>query len=137
MAGMDELVLTCPDCMTGFEPGDNYCRRCGMYLAAQQPLTMAERVQEVRAVQTWRPGLPSPAVRAAAAVAVGTALQVGLALAVRALAASAKEAARPAPARPKRQRAVSVQPQRQVEPPANIAEVTETVVFQRRWRFKE
>lgn len=147
IAGMTEPISPCPDCGVAFDEADNYCRNCGMYLAAAQALTLAEGREPVpareRGVQPWRPGLPSPAVRAAAAVAVGTALQVGLAIAVRALANGAtREAAKPVaprrrsplPARQPEPRAVERSPQ---DPRGVLTELSETVILQRRWRRRD
>ncbi|OAI39093.1 hypothetical protein AYO38_08305 [bacterium SCGC AG-212-C10] len=113
-----------------------------MYLAAEQSaITVADTGDVSREMQPWRPGLPSPAVRAAAAVAVGTALQVGIALAVKAFANSGtREVTRQAAVRPRRSREVVERPAEQPALPATtlgIADVTETVIFQRRWRFRE
>ena len=66
--------LACPDCGQAYEPADNYCRECGMYLAAER-LPVAK--SGTGAVTVRPAGLPVPAKRVATAVAVGTALQIG------------------------------------------------------------
>ena len=81
----------CPDCGTLFDLPDNYCRHCGMYLAALKA-TLPAPVPE-RAVVTSRPGMPAPMRKAATALAIGTALQVGVTLAGKYLASQAARGA--------------------------------------------
>jgi hypothetical protein len=131
MAGQD---WTCPDCGDSYSLSDNYCRRCGMYLAAVQPVT-AVVTREERALEVQRPALPAPVKRAATAVAIGAALQLGLGLAGRYLAAQAgQKAVRAAlPTNPVRAR------QRDVPAPADdqdnggVSALSETVFIRRIW----
>lgn len=87
---MRDEAPTCPDCSAPFDEADNYCRRCGMYLAALRPATaLAVPPRSHTALAPVRPALPAPVKKAAAAVAIGTALQVGIGLAGRYLASQA------------------------------------------------
>ncbi len=78
-------MATCPECGSAFQPSDNYCRECGMYLASLRlPEPIDAGVPRSVAVPTERrPAIPSPALQLATAVAVGTALPIGLAVASR------------------------------------------------------
>lgn len=121
----------CPDCGTLFELPDNYCRHCGMYLAALRA-TLPAPLPE-RAIVTSRPGMPAPMKKAATALAIGTALQVGVTLAGKYLAAQAARQASDAvqAAQPKRRVAA-----RREEPDPVIekaAAVSETVIIRREW----
>ena len=126
-------ISPCPDCGAPFDPPDNYCRRCGMYLAAQrQPALPAE--VPVRALQVVRPGVPAPVRKAATALAIGAALQVGVGIAGRYLAGqAAREAARLAkgPVGPKAGR--GDRRDRELDPIANASAVSETVIIRRVW----
>ncbi len=139
---MAQTLPTCPDCQNGYQPDDNYCRKCGMYLAALRdtaivpapPAALAARPPRQRA------SLPAPVKKAATAMAVGTALQIGVSLTGKYLARQAgKQAvnavvgsrAKPAKAtRPARQVAPNPQP---VDPYPHAAAVSETVVVRRVW----
>lgn len=138
---MDANTPACPESCGEYAPGDNYCRRCGMYVATpelvqeEQSLVISDEPPPLRALAPQRAGLPAPAARVAAAVAVGTALQVGVAIFARYLAASS---ARPV-ARPPR---VSRRAITKVEPPEKPAApvmddgvfaVIESVTFRRIW----
>ena len=37
---MIDAPRTCPDCAASFEPTDNYCRQCGMFLSALRDTAM-------------------------------------------------------------------------------------------------
>jgi hypothetical protein len=121
----------CPDCGTLFDLPDNYCRHCGMYLAALKA-TLPAPVPE-RAVVTSRPGMPAPMRKAATALAIGTALQVGVTLAGKYLASQAargaSEAVQSAPP-PARRRVERRQPDPEIE---RAAAVSETVIIRRQW----
>ncbi|MFN0095949.1 MAG: hypothetical protein ACKVVT_14380 [Dehalococcoidia bacterium] len=126
---MDELAERCPDCATTVDAADNYCRSCGMYLAATRaPLPM---VRPVRDLEPMRPGLPDPVRKAATALAVGAALQIGLGLTTRYLLKAgtqrAATAALMAAAKQPTSRAVT-----QAES-APLEAVSETVVVRRVW----
>ncbi|MEO8541884.1 MAG: hypothetical protein ABI577_19260, partial [bacterium] len=100
---MAQNLPTCPDCQNGFQPDDNYCRKCGMYLAALRDTAMvaapapALPVREAR----QRAALPAPVKKAATAMAVGTALQIGVSLTGKYLARQAGKQAVNAVVRPR------------------------------------
>jgi hypothetical protein len=132
---MEIEALVCPDCSATYALSDNYCRQCGMYLAAVRGTTTLTTRTE-HALEPVRPGLPAPVRRAATAVAVGAALQVGLGLASRYIAAQAgQKAARAAitSAQPRGRRAVA----RRDEPAGGsmdgVTAVSETVLIRRVW----
>ncbi len=134
---MDENQQVCPDCGAPYAPADNYCRQCGMFLAAARNLPAP--VITTRALANRpRASLPVPVARVATAVAIGTALQVGMGLAGKYLARQAARAAisavRPAP-RPRSrvapQRAVAAREPEAVELPATA--VSETLLIRRVW----
>ena len=77
---MTDETRLCPDCGAEYAPEDNYCRQCGMYVAALRTLPVTAP-PAATAVATVRAGLPAPVKKAATAIAVGTALQVGVGLA--------------------------------------------------------
>ena len=77
----------CPDCAAEYAPSDNYCRKCGMYLAALQGGALMRTSGETRALERVRAPLPAPMRKAATAVAIGAALQVGVGLAAKYFAA--------------------------------------------------
>jgi hypothetical protein len=78
MPRMTETDQTCPDCGASFELADNYCRQCGMYVAALR--SVATVPARSLALEPARTGLPAPVKKAATAVAVGTALQLAVGL---------------------------------------------------------
>ncbi|MGI8925246.1 MAG: hypothetical protein ACR2HN_01205 [Tepidiformaceae bacterium] len=128
---MTEEMLSCPDCTTGYEAADNYCRTCGMYLAVLKPL--APTPLRPRALEPLRPSLPAPVRKVATAIVVGSALQVGLGLAGRYLARQAAGKALDA-ARPGRKtRAVQVAQPAPVPVPLETEAVSETLVIRRVW----
>jgi hypothetical protein len=138
---MTETTLACPDCTTEYAPDDNYCRECGMYVAALRPLPVV-RMQSTAVTfePRQRAQLPAPVKRAVTAVAIGAALQVGVGLAGKYLAAQAgkkavdialqprgrKRKRQPSPARP------AEQPVRS-SLPADVTAVSESVLVQRTW----
>lgn len=89
----EAMSQSCPDCGTAYDPTDNYCRRCGMYLAAVRPTTSLTKDEPKREVEPVRAGLPAPVKRAATALAIGTALQIGVGLAGKYLAGQAAKGA--------------------------------------------
>jgi hypothetical protein len=135
---MADAPLRCPDCQAAFDALDNYCRQCGMFLAAATgtatALTAVTQRSGVPApYRRERAQLPAPVRRAATAVAVGAALQVGLGIASRLIAAQAgQKAARAvvtaAPGRARRRELVP-----QPEAPGTVEAVAETVIVRRVW----
>lgn len=138
---MDANNPTCPDSCGEFEAGDNYCRRCGMYVATpelveeEQSLVVAEDAPPLRALAPQRAGLPAPAARVAAAVAVGTALQVGVAIFARYLSSTAPKPAPRAPRVSRRAVAKAEPPEKPAAPPMDdgVFAVIESVTFRRIW----
>ncbi len=137
---MDAKNPSCPETCGAYEPGDNYCRRCGMYVATPElveearTVIVSEERPALRAIEPHRAGLPVPAQRVAAAVAVGTALQVGVALLARYMSNSAPRAV----ARPQRTSRRAVANREPDAPPAplmddSIIAVVESVTFRRTW----
>lgn len=128
---MHEAPSPCPDCGAPFEAADNYCRQCGMFVAALRTGLPVPAENVTRAVDVTRPGVPAPVRKAAAALAIGAALQVGVGLAGRYLAGQAAReagrlaasAARPQP-KPLRQQEIA-------EPEATA--ISETVIVRRVW----
>lgn len=128
---------TCPDCNVPYEPTDNYCRQCGMYVAALR--TVATIPVDSRALDTARPGMPAPMRKAATAVAVGTALQLAVGLTGKYLARQAarqavstvrpSRARRPAPANP----AATQKPVPVEDPLEGAIAMSETLLIQRTW----
>lgn len=138
---MAETPRTCPDCLVTYEAFDNYCRSCGMYLAALRDTAMVAASAALPArVERQRSTLPAPIKKAATAMAVGTALQIGVSLTGKYLARQAGRqavnAVRPrAASRPAREnRAVAPQQAAPaVDPYPYAAAVSETVVVRRVW----
>ena len=137
MARVTDPELACPDCSVPYATTDNYCRQCGMYLAATR--TVATIPASGRALAPIRPAVPAPVKKAATALAVGTALQVAVGLTGKYL---ARQAARQAvasvrPARPAPKRAAVARPAEKpvpVEDPMDGATaVSETLLIQRVW----
>lgn len=95
MAETLPAALVCPECAALRDAGDNFCRRCGLSLAAGR-LPVARRAA---AVAFPRPSLPAPVKRAAVIAVAGAALRIGAGVAGRLLARRAAPAARSAPAR--------------------------------------
>jgi hypothetical protein len=140
---MQQPSLACPDCTAPYAADDNYCRSCGMFVAAlRDELALTTRpVQTVERYHRERAPLPAPVKRAVTAVAVGAAMQMGLSLATKYLASqtaqkaarTALTAANAANAAP-RGRGRAVQPvSQQSGLPDDIAAVAETVIVRRLW----
>ena len=128
---MDENGSACPDCSSGYDPSDNYCRRCGMYLAALGALPPVRTDTTPRDLAPFRAGLPAPVKKVATAIAVGTALQIGVGLAGRYFARQAAQRAAASLAPPSRKsRAVApVEPR----PEPQSEAVSETLTIRRVW----
>ena len=130
---MTDETRLCPDCGAGYAPEDNYCRQCGMYVAALRTLPMAAPPAQ-HAVETVRPGLPAPVKKAATAIAVGTALQVGVGLAGKYMARQAAKQALGAVKPGRRGRKAEATPAAVVEDPADgAAGVSEMLLIRRVW----
>ncbi|MFN0147579.1 MAG: hypothetical protein ACKVT1_13780 [Dehalococcoidia bacterium] len=131
---MDDTGFDCPDCNASYASSDNYCRQCGMYVAALRTGT-ALAARPAYALEAARPGLPAPVRKAATAVAIGAALQVGLGLASRYFAAQAgQKAARAAITAPQgRGKRGKELARRDDGPPEGIAALSETVLIRRVW----
>jgi predicted amidophosphoribosyltransferase len=140
---MAETTPLCPDCQGGYQPEDNYCRQCGMYLAALRDTAIVAAAAPGVPVRTprQRTALPAPVKKAATAMAFGTALQIGVSLTGKYLARQAGKQALNAVARPKSTSKRS-RPNREVtvpqqaapaDPYPHAAAVSETVVVRRVW----
>ena len=133
---MSETEQTCPDCAAVFDTTDNYCRQCGMYLAALR--SVATLPPQAIALEPVRAGMPAPVKKAATALAVGTALQVAVGLTGKYL---ARQAARQAvssvrPVRSAPKRAVAKEQPKPVvveEPMEGVTTLSETLLIQRVW----
>ena len=68
---MAETPRTCPDCLATYEAFDNYCRSCGMYLAALRDTRSSPPAGVARAAERQRSTCPRNQ-KAATAMAVGT-----------------------------------------------------------------
>ncbi|MCK9518430.1 MAG: hypothetical protein M0R74_05285 [Dehalococcoidia bacterium] len=126
----------CPDCGAAYELTDNYCRRCGMYLAAARPSTSLTAEHQARALEPVRAGLPVPVKRAATALAIGTALQIGVGLAGKYLAGQAAKGAvtsatKQAVARPRGREVANAVDQH--PEPSEATAISETVLIRRVW----
>lgn len=126
--------LDCPDCSAPYTIDDNYCRQCGMYVAALRQLPVKTSPALPVRVERQRAPLPAPVKKAATALAIGTALQLGVNLAGKYLAGQAQRQAanalRPNASSRKPQRAAS----REVARPAEeTTAVSETVIVRRVW----
>lgn len=133
----------CPDCSTPYADADNYCRNCGMYLAALRPLPVASN-RPSRALEPVRPGLPAPVKKAATAVAIGTALQIGVGLAGKYMARQAAKQAgnrlasaalkpRNGKVSEKRNLPAKQEDVQPVDPLAGATAVSETLMIRRVW----
>ncbi len=135
---MTPPLPACPDCTAAYEPTDNYCRQCGMYLAALREVAVAPAApQAPQRYERERTTLPAPVKKAVTAVAIGTALQVGMSLTGKYLARQAAKGAVSA-VRPKAKRpraGARQQPANEAAPAAyaDAAAVSETVVIRRVW----
>ena len=140
---MAQTLPACPDCQNGYQPDDNYCRKCGMYLAALRDtaIVAAPPALPARAPRE-RAKLPAPVKKAATAMAVGTALQIGVSLTGKYLARQAGKQAVNAVVGSRARQPRSATATRQVTPKAEVhpadpyphaAAVSETVVIRRVW----
>jgi len=138
---MTDPATACPDCQEPSDPSDNYCRNCGMYLAATRELTYSEPALPTR---TRPPAVPVPVRRAATAIAVGAAVQVGMSMAGKYLLRQAAKQALTAPLKARNGRSAENgrsenggkrEVVRAAEPrsPEGLVAVKETVVVQRAW----
>jgi len=136
MRPMTDQTSRCPDCSAPYELDDNYCRQCGMFLAAVRPLPAVVPPRETRALEATRPGLPAPVTRVATAIAVGTALQIGMGIAGKLLANQAAGRVLNAQVKPRgkqKQRAAQVPARREEDPNAGASAVSETLIIRRVW----
>ena len=137
---MDETTRSCPDCSADYFTTDNYCRQCGMYVAAlrEMPLVKAEPAVPVK-LERERAGLPAPVKKAATALAIGTALQIGVGIASKYVASqAARQGTRAAvngAASARRKPASKESPSRAVaaDPNQDAVAVSETVMIRRVW----
>lgn len=135
---MNNEAPLCPDCATAFEAADNYCRKCGMYLAALRDLPVVRTAPEPPApIVRERAQLPAPVKKAATALAIGTALQLGVNIAGRYLASQATrqaaDALRPRAPAKKKDAVVNRDEQPAADPMENVAAISETVMIRRVW----
>jgi hypothetical protein len=146
---MSDSAPACPDCQAPYSDTDNYCRQCGMYVAALRDTAIIPAAAALPArVERERAQLPAPVKKAVTAVAIGTALQVGMSITgkylARQAANSAVNAVRPtrgkAPRAERAERAskgpakeVTVPQQAAIDPYPEAAAVSETVVIRRVW----
>jgi hypothetical protein len=141
---MKESPRTCPDCQASYTDADNYCRQCGMYVAALRDTAIIPAASALPArPPRERAQLPAPVKKAVTAVAIGTALQVGMSLTGKYLAKQAASTAVSA-VRPSRGKAVKqpknppkevTVPQQTaaIDPYPEAAAVSETVLIRRVW----
>ena len=137
---MDDEPRSCPDCNASYFVTDNYCRQCGMYVAAlrEMPLVKTERAIPAK-VERERAGLPAPVKKAATALAIGTALQIGVGIAGKYVASqAARQATRAAvngaaASRRKPVRSEAKAPPVAVDPMQDAVAVSETVMIRRVW----
>lgn len=138
------MTTACPDCHAVYEPMDNYCRQCGMYLAALREVAVTQPGGAVpQRYERQRATLPAPVKKAVTAVAIGTALQVGMSLTGKYLARqAARQAAGALRPRVKQQRAserkaratpTTAGSERVDDTYADAAAVSETVIIRRVW----
>ena len=133
MAAMNADEQLCPDCAAPYTIEDNYCRKCGMFVAALRQMTPADAHPEARAIVPARAGLPVPMKRAATALAIGTALQIGVSVAGRMLANQAGRSLASA-LTPRPQRTRRTQNATPASTPLRDADtVSETVMIRRVW----
>ena len=138
---MDDETSACPDCSSEYVEADNYCRNCGMYVAAlrSMPLVRSETAPPVK-MQRERAGLPAPMRKVATALAIGTALQIGVGIAGKYVASqTARQATRAAvnaattrPARSAKRHAEPVQVV-PTDPRDDATAMSETVMIRRVW----
>lgn len=138
---MNEDTQACPDCGAAYVIEDNYCRQCGMYLAALRQVPVVKAQSSVPAkIERERATLPAPVKKAATALAIGTALQIGVGIAGKYVASqAARQAARAALSanhkKPSREPVKADEPVRAVSPlpPQETTAVSETVMIRRVW----
>jgi uncharacterized membrane protein YvbJ len=138
---MSDDTQACPDCGSSYLETDNYCRQCGMYLAALRPVPMVKPAAAVPAkIERERASLPAPVKKAATALAIGTALQIGVGLAGKYVASQAarqvtRAALSTATKKPARVPEKREEPVRAVTPvpPQDTTAVSETVMIRRVW----
>jgi hypothetical protein len=137
---MAQSLPLCPDCNAGYQPEDNYCRQCGMYVAALRNTAMVSATAAVPTrLERQRSSLPAPVKKAATAMAVGTALQITASLAGKYLARQAGKqavaAVRSKPARTERKpaREITAAQPAAADPYPYASAVSETVVVRRVW----
>jgi ribosomal protein L40E len=134
MTAMDAEGQVCPDCAATYTLDDNYCRKCGMFVAALRQMTPADAHPTGREVIAARPGLPAPMRKAATALAIGTVLQIGVSVAGRMLANhAASSLASALTPRPKRAAARRREPARTVNPMQDADTISETLMIRRVW----
>lgn len=122
-------MLACPDCSATCARTDNYCRQCGMFLAAQRGVVLAQTPAASRAIDVSRPALPAPVKKVATAVVIGSALQIGLGLAGKYLASQgAKQGVAAALAKPANAKKAAAVVQ---AAPQALTAISETVVIRR------
>jgi len=134
---MTEATTPCPDCSAPYSGADNYCRQCGMFLAALRDTALMKTAPAMPArIERERAGLPAPVKKAATALAIGTALQIGVGLAGKYLATQATRTAVNAATRPRPAARTKPQPAREVtprDPRDDAAAISETVMIRRVW----
>jgi hypothetical protein len=136
---MTDAATLCPDCSAPCVTEDNYCRRCGMYLAALREMSVVKAEPVVPApYRRERAGLPAPVKKAATALAIGTALQVGARMASRYLAnQAARGAISAATTKPTRRSRREANPAPATamtrDPMEGAAAISETVMIRRVW----
>lgn len=136
MTNADSL---CPDCSAPFVADDNYCRQCGMYLAALREMSVVKAEPVAPApYRRERAGLPAPVKKAATALAIGTALQITAGIATRYLAnQAARGAISAATTKPthRAKREGKATPTTSVvrDPMEGAAAISETVMIRRVW----
>ncbi len=142
---MTETPRNCPDCQAAYTDADNYCRQCGMYVAALRDTAMIPAARAVPArIERERAQLPAPVKKAVTAVAIGTVLQVGMSITGKYLAKQAASTAvgavRPSRGkaekpsrRPAKEVTVPQQTAAELDPYPGAAAVSETVVIRRVW----
>jgi hypothetical protein len=136
---MTNAASLCPDCSAPFVTEDNYCRQCGMYLAALREMSVVKAEPAAPApYRRERAGLPAPVKKAATALAIGTALQIGAGIATRYLANQAARGAISAATtkstrRSKREPKPTTTTALVRDPMEGAAAVSETVMIRRVW----
>ena len=139
MPRMTDEPSLCPDCNAAFVTQDNYCRQCGMYLAALRQVSVVTSAPTSPApYRRERASLPAPVKKAATALAIGTVLQVGAGIASRYLANhAARGAISAATTKPGYRSKRGSQPAQTTalagDPMEGAAAISETVMIRRVW----